>query len=140
LEVGTLPSFTITAASQKVSLDESGAAQVAFGVTNTTAQTVRGRLSAKPLEPAKPEWLSVVGASVRDFAASAAEQVIVQIRVPAGTPSGSYSLRLVAVAETAIDEDFTKGPEVAFDVAASKPKRRFPWWPLRRHRMLRRQR
>jgi hypothetical protein len=137
LEVGTLPSFTITAASQKVTLDEAGAAQVAFTVTNTSAQTLRGRLSANPLEPAKPEWLSLVGESVRDFAASAAEQVIVQIRVPSGTPSGSYSLRLVALSERAIDEDFTKGPEVAFDVAGSTPKRRFPWWPLRRHRMLR---
>jgi hypothetical protein len=136
----TLPSFTITAASQKVTLVESGAAQVPFTVTNTSAQTVRGRLSTKPLEPAKSEWLSVIGESVRDFRASAAEQVIVQIRVPSGTPSGSYSFRLVAISETAPDEDFTKGPDIAFDVAASTPKRRFPWWLVRRHRALRRQR
>ncbi len=135
----TLPSFTITAASQKATLDDSRAAQVPFTVTNTSAQTVRGRLSTKPVEPAKSEWLSVIGESVRDFAASAAEQVIVQIRVPSGTPSGSYPFRLVAILETAPDEDFTKGPDIAFGVAASTPKRRFPWWLVRRHRALRRQ-
>ncbi len=134
----TLPSFTITAASQKVTLDESGAAQVPFTVTNTSAQTLRGRLSTKPVEPAKSEWLSVVGESVRDFRASAAEQVIVQIRVPSGIPSGSYSFRLVAISETAPDQDFTKGPSIAFDVAASTPKRRFPWWLVRCDRARRR--
>jgi hypothetical protein len=123
----TLPSFTITAATQKVTLDGSGAGQVPFTVTNKTAQRRRGRLLPKPLEPAKSEWLSVIGESVRDFAASAAEQVIVRLRVPLGTPSGSYSFRLVATSEAAPDEDSTESPSVAFDVAASKPKRRFPW-------------
>jgi hypothetical protein len=131
-----LPSFTITAASQHVTLDESGGAQVPFTVTNTSGQKLRGRLSTKPLESAKSQWLSVIGEPVRDFAASAAEQVIVQIRVPSGTPPGSYSFRLVALSETAPDEDFTKGPDIAFAVAASKPKRRFPWWLVRRHRAL----
>jgi uncharacterized membrane protein len=134
-----LPSFTITAASQKVTLDESGAAQVPFTVTNTSAQTLRGRLSTKPLEPAKSEWLSVIGESVRDFPPNAAEQVIVQIRVPSGTPSSAYSFRLVAISETAPDEDFTKGPDITFDVVASTPKRR-GWWLVRRDRALRRQR
>ena len=137
--MSTLPSFTITSATQKITLDESGAAQVPFTVTNKTAQSRRGRLLPKPLEPAKSEWLSVIGESARDFAASAAEQVIVRLRVPLGTPSGAYSFRLVALSETAPDEDFTESPSVAFDVAASRRKRRFPWWLVgpartRRHR------
>jgi len=117
-----------------VTVDETGAARVPFTVTNTSAQTLRGWLSTEPLERAKSEWLSVIGERVRDFTASAAEQVIVEIRVPAGTPPRSYSFRLVAISETAPEEDFVKGPKVAFAVAASMPKRRFPWWLVRRRR------
>jgi hypothetical protein len=125
-----LPSFTVTAAGQKVNLDASGAAQAPFTVTNTSVQTLRGRLLTRPKEPAKAEWLSIVGESTRDFGPNAAEQVIVQLNVPPTSPPGSYSFRLDAVSEIDPDEDFTEGPSVAFEVAAAvpPPKKKFPWW------------
>jgi PASTA domain len=125
-----VPSFTVTAAGQKVTLDASGAAQAPFTVTNTSAQTLRGRLLTRPTDPAKAEWLSIVGESTRDFAPNAAEQVVIQLNVPQTTPPGTYSFRLDAVSELAPDEDFTEGPSVAFDVAAPPPppKKKFPWW------------
>jgi hypothetical protein len=126
-----LSSFSITAASQRVALDESGAAQVPFTVTNTSTQTLRGRLLARPHEPARPEWLSVIGETVRNVAPSAAVQVIVQLRVPSGSPAGSYMFRLDVISETAPDEEITQGPSIAFDVPATKRKRRFRWWPFR---------
>jgi PASTA domain len=127
-----VPSFTVTAAGQKVTLDSTGTAQAPFTVTNTSSQTLRGRLLAKPSEPAKPEWFSVVGEAVRDFAPNAAEQVVVQLAVPPITPPGSYSFRLDAVSEADPDEDFTEGPSVAFEVAAPPPPngKKFPWWIL----------
>jgi hypothetical protein len=108
-------------------LDQSGAAQVPFTVTNTRTQALRGRLLTKPHEPARPEWLSVIGEGVRDFAPSAAVHVVVQLRVPVGSPAGSYTFRLDAISETAPDEDLTQGPSVAFDVAGPTRKRRVPW-------------
>ena len=127
-----MPTFTVTAAGQKVSLDPSGAAQAPFTVTNTSTQPLRGRLLTTPTDPAKPEWLSVTGDPVRDFAPDAAEQVVVQLNVPPTTTPGSYSFRLDAVSEVDPDEDFTEGPSVAFDVAAppAAPKKKFPWWIL----------
>lgn len=127
-----MPTFTVTAAGQNVSLDPTGAAQAPFTVTNTSTQTMRGRLLTKPTEPAKPEWLSVTGEPVRDFAPNAAEQVVVQLNVPPTTAPGSYSFRLDAVSEVDPDEDFTEGPSVAFDVTApaAPPKKKFPWWIL----------
>jgi len=125
-----VPSFTVTAAGQKVTLDASGAAQAPFTVTNTSAQTLRGRLLTRPTDPAKAEWLSIVGESTRDFAPNAAEQVVIQLNVPQTTPPGTYSFRVDAVSELAPDEDFTEGPSVAFEVAAPPPppKKKFPWW------------
>ena len=123
-------SFTITATGQKVTLDSSGAAQASFTVTNTSAQTLRGRLLTRPSDPAKAEWFSIVGESVRDFAANDAEQIVVQLNVPPASPPASYSFRLDAVSEVDPDEDFTEGPSVGFDIAAPPPPKKFPWWIL----------
>ena len=127
---GRPSTFTVTSAGQRVSLDANGAAQASFTVTNTSAQTLRGRLLARPGETAKPEWFSVVGETVRQFGPNAAEQVVVQLTIPRTTPPGTYSFRLDAVSEANPDEDFTEGPSVAFDVAAAPPppKKKTPWW------------
>jgi beta-lactam-binding protein with PASTA domain len=122
------PSFTVTAAGDKVTLDDSGEAKASFTVTNTTPQAVRGHLVARPREPAKPEWLSVVGESVRDFGPNGAERVVVQLKVPTRSPAGSYSFRLDAISEADPDEDFTEGPSVAFQVPEPPKKKPFPWW------------
>jgi len=128
---GRPPTFVVTAASEKVTLDESGRARAPFTVTNAGAQPLRGRLVPRPRRPAKPEWLSIVGDPIRDFAPNAAEQVVVQLDVPPGSRPGSYRFRLDAVSEDNPDEVFTEGPFVAFEVAPSpQPKKPFPWWIL----------
>jgi beta-lactam-binding protein with PASTA domain len=126
------PSFTVTAASEKVTLDDSGTGRASFTVTNTSSQALQGQLFARPLAEAKSEWFTVAGESVRDFAPNGAQQVVVQLKVPRGTAPGSYSFRLDAVSEENPDEDFTEGPSVAFDVKAPPPpkKKKFPWWIL----------
>jgi PASTA domain-containing protein len=125
------PSFTVTAASDRVTLDDSGAARASFTVTNTSPQTLRGRLLTRPTDPAKPGWFSIAGESIRDFNPNAAEQVVVQLSVQPPAPPGSYSFRLDAVSEVDPDEDFTEGPSVALDIAAPPPpKKKFPWWIL----------
>lgn len=122
-----MPSFTVTAAAQKVQLNGTGTAQAQYTVTNTSAFELTGRLIATPQSPAKQEWFSIAGTSTRDFQPAAAEQVLLQITVPAGTPPGTYSVRLDAVSEATPDEDFTEGPSVAFDVSPAAPPPP-PWW------------
>jgi len=126
-----MPSFTVTAAGQRVNLGISGAAQASFTVTNTSTQTLKGRMMARPADSAMPEWFSVIGESVRDFGPDASEQVVVQLSVPQTAPPGEYSFRLDAVSAVDPDEDYTEGPSVAFDVEAqaAPPKRKFPWVP-----------
>jgi hypothetical protein len=126
-----LPSFTVTTAHSKVKLDSSGAARGQFTVTNTSTQTLKGRLLTRSNEPARPEWFSIAGESVRDFTPNDPEQVDVHVSVPAGSPPGSYSFRLDAVSQVNPDEDFTVGPMIAFEVAApEKPKRPIVPWIL----------
>jgi serine/threonine-protein kinase len=123
-------SFSVTAAGGNVKLDDSGEARASFTVTNASSRAVTGELLTKPREPAKPEWFSVVGESIRDFTPNAAEGVVVKLDVPAGSAPGSYSFRLDAVNEDDPDEDYTEGPFVAFDVAAPPAQKKFPWWIL----------
>jgi hypothetical protein len=126
------PSFTVTAAGGNVNLDGSGQASASFTVTNTSPQDVTGELLTKASEPAKPEWFSIVGESIRDFTPNAAQDVVVQLAVPPGSPPATYAFRLDAVAEDDPDEDYTEGPSVSFEVAAPPPpqKKKFPWWIL----------
>src|SRR5262249_55294006 len=92
-------SFTVTAAGQKVQLDGTGAAAAQYTVTTTSPDELSGRLLATPQDPAKAEWFSIDGEATREFAAAAAEQVRLKIKVPAGTPPATYSVRLDAVSE-----------------------------------------
>ena len=125
------PSFTVTTASDKLTLDDSGAARAPFTVTNTSPKALRGQLVPRPLGAAKPEWFTVAGDAVRDFAPNEAQQIVVQLQVPRDATPGAYSFRLDAVSEDDPDEDFTQGPSVAFDVTAPPPpKKKFPWWIL----------
>jgi hypothetical protein len=125
-----MPSFTVTAAGQRVNLGISGTAQASFTVTNTSTQTLKGRMMTRPSDSASPDWFSVVGETVRDFAPNAEERVVVQLSVPSTAPPGGYSFRLDAVSAVDPDEDFTEGPSVAFDVEAPPPpKKKFPWVP-----------
>jgi hypothetical protein len=123
-----MPSFTVTAAGQTAAIDASGAGQAAFTVTNTTGQTVRGRVIPTPQPPAVAEWFKVQGEALRPFAPGTAEQVTVDVKVPPGTAAGKYAFRLDVVAEENPDEDFTQGPSVSFDVAPSEKKKPFPIW------------
>jgi beta-lactam-binding protein with PASTA domain len=128
---GRPPTFIVTTPSEKVTLDQSGRARAPFTVTNASAQALNGRLLTKPRKPAKPEWFSIIGDSSRNFAPDAAEQVVVQLDVPAGSRPGAYRFRLDAVSEADPDEVFTEGPFVAFEVTPQpQPKKSFPWWIL----------
>ena len=126
---GHAPSFNVTTGKTKVKLDRSGAARATFTVTNTSAQTLRGRLLARPGAQTSPDWLLVVGESVRDFAPNVPAQIVVQLSVPPGTPPGSYSFRLDAVSQVLPDEDFTQGPSVTFEIKPPPKPRKpiIPW-------------
>src|SRR4051794_3305590 len=124
-----MASFAVTTAGQKVSLDGQGGAQAQYTVTNTSSVPLKGRLLPVALDSASREWCSVAGDALREFGPNGVERALVEIRIPGGTPPGTYSFRLDAVSEADPDEDFTEGPSVSLDVAAPPaPKKKFPWW------------
>src|SRR2546428_250821 len=66
--------FDVTASKENVILDK-GHGEVAFTVTNTTSQPLRGQLRLKAQGEMQPAWLGLVGEKERNFESKGTEQV-----------------------------------------------------------------
>jgi eukaryotic-like serine/threonine-protein kinase len=122
--------FTITAASDTVSLDDKGRGEIAFTVANASGRQLRGRtrLSLSSQAPGENNWLTVAGEPERDFPVGGVQQFAVQVAVPPGSKEGKYTFRLDAYSVQNPDEDYSQGPTVAFTVAKQEVRKPFPWW------------
>lgn len=107
---------------------------------NTTARRQTARIGIEPLGAAKPAWFTINSAPAtspleieEDIDAGGTLTVEVTVKVPPKTPPGTESFRLRATAEASPDTDFTEGPAIAFEIAATPEppepaKKAFPWW------------
>jgi hypothetical protein len=140
-----MTSFEIADCPTRLSMAETsqGADRIQKGtltltVRNNSARSRAGRVAIETQGTAKPDWFSIEGALPtspreveREFQAKASETIRVTIQVSDAGPAGSHLFRVRATAEDDPDDDFTVGPNVAFEVAAAaapQPKPQFPWW------------
>jgi len=120
--------FSVTAASNSVSLDAQRRGQAPFTVFNASGRPIRGRARLAAESPQASGWLSLAGAAERDFPIAGAEQYTVHIAAPRDAEPGSYAFRLDVVGVENPDELFTQGPSVTFELSGATPKKGFPWW------------
>lgn len=120
--------FTVTAALNSLVLDRHGRGEIAFTVSNASAKRVRGRAMLVPQAPSQKDWLTLSGASERDFPVGGVQQFTAQVAVPATGQEGNYTFRLDAFSVHNPDEDYTQGPTIAFSVVRKQEAKRFPWW------------
>lgn len=123
--------FSITSASNSLTLDKPRPLSVTYTVTNGSGQELRGRASLATVPDNAPHlsWLSIDGESERPFVIGATEQYRVTINAPADAAPGNYTLRLNMVATHNPDETFTAGPTVTLTVPEAKPAaKKFPIW------------
>src|SRR5579885_1718060 len=121
--------FAITAATNTVLLDNNRQGLTSYTVTNTTSHAIRGRAHIVALQTTSVPWLTLVGRTEREFAASGSQQYVVQISVPPGAAAGDYTFRMDMVDLADPDDNFSEGPTVKFVVPAPVPvKKPFPWW------------
>src|SRR5712691_11036371 len=112
----TTAAFAITTPSTTAKLDANRKAQVAFTVTNTSIQPLKGRARVVPMDGAKPEWFAIDGDAERAFASSGTQQYTVQVTVPATAPAGKYKFQLKVVGVANPDEQYGESDQVAFEV------------------------
>jgi hypothetical protein len=136
--------FAITTTTEEIKADANGKVVVVFTVTNTSSRPVRGMAKARALGTTRQEWLDIDGETERDFSAGGTQQFNVNFAKPQ-TPlapnsppqaAEKFPFRLDVASSANPDEQFTEGPRVNVEVAATgtpvKPvtKKRFPRWIL----------
>ena len=120
--------FTITTPKDAIRLGADGTGEVAFTVTNSSGAPDRAMAKVVPQASTKLEWLSIAGESERDFTVNGVNQYVVKIKVPPGTPAGTYAFRFDVLSARKTGEDYTEGPTVKFDVAVSEKPAKSRWW------------
>ncbi|HSK73089.1 MAG TPA: PAN domain-containing protein [Pyrinomonadaceae bacterium] len=124
--------FKIETANDKLKA-EKGNATTVFTVTNTTLRPLRGIARIKPLGSTESAWLKIEGETERDFPPGEKHEFKVNFskpQPPEPQPAGSFQFRFDVVSAANPDEDFTEGPIVTVEVAASGAAKKFPWWIL----------
>ncbi|PTL84221.1 hypothetical protein [Vitiosangium sp. GDMCC 1.1324] len=122
--------FDITATTSSVKLDGSGQGEVTFTVSNKLGMGVTVRATVEPAGNTRAEWMSFPDGMERTLSPDGTAVIPVRISAPKGTPPGAYNFGLVVASVSNPDEQYDRGPSVAFNVAeAPAPvKKPFPWW------------
>jgi len=122
--------FDITTTSPTLRLDGSRRGEVAFTVTNSRGQPVKGRAVVIPEGQTPPEWFSLVDEPERDFPKDGTHVFHVKAAVPASQPASEHAFHLLVVDTANPDEFFAEGPSMSLRVPAPVviARRRVPWW------------
>ncbi|MEO8286258.1 MAG: hypothetical protein ABI670_07450 [Chloroflexota bacterium] len=111
--------FAITASGTTVALDSARQGTILFTVNNVSGRVIRARGYVVADNASSPDWFTVDGETVRDFAVGGTDQYKVNVLVPADKPPGTYTFHFSVVGVTNPDEEFAQGPDVTFTVSAA---------------------
>lgn len=124
----TTPQTTLVLRPSTVRNGETATGSATYSVTNKTGATMHTRLRIAPAEGADAAWFKVRDGDERYIAPGATESFSVELAVPGGKGSQSFSAVAVNLADP--DNDHEEGPVIAFDAPALKADSdgKFPWW------------
>ena len=121
--------WTVTAAADRVTIDDRRTATVSFNVTNITGGPHSATLAVSS-DDASKEWFTIVE-PVRLLDPGTPTVYAVKIAIPAEVPAGEYPFRALAYAsESAPEENPTYSGPVVLEVPAGRIAQRFRWWWL----------
>ncbi len=122
--------YEISATDDKVKLKD-GEGAAGFTVRYVGRRPVEARVRAVAVEGAEDAWLEVEAPGTRNMEPNQTDTFTVNLKVPPGTPTGHYGLRLDAMSVDNTDEEYDQGPTVSFEVSQRPPpppQSAFPWW------------
>ena len=85
-------------------------ASAVYSVTNTTSDSVDGRLGVVVSGSSKSEWFTVDGDRERVFAGGETQTATIRVSFPPDVPAGEYPFRLRVIAINDPDNDHVEGP------------------------------
>ncbi len=121
--------FTITTATNTVTLSPDRQGEATFVVTNVSGRPLQGRalLTWQPPVTDRAAWGTVQGEAERVFPIAGTQQYTVKFTLPPTAPEGQHILRLDMQDVTSPD-DVVQGQSVTLQVAPPPPRKPFPWW------------
>ena len=109
-------------------------ASAVYSVTNTSSESVDGRLGVVVSGGSKAEWFTVDGDRERSFGAGESQTATIKVAFPPDVAAGEYPFRLRVVAINDPDNDHAEGPMTTARLAAGgggKKPRSWRWlWIL----------
>lgn len=137
-----MPTFEIPDGPTSIDAPRSGDAQnprpaetsAVYSVTNTSSESVVGRLSVVVTGSSKAEWFRVDGERERTFGSGETQTATIRVSFPPEAPAGDYPFRLRVIAINDPDNDHAEGPVTRAKLAAGgaivKPKSWLWLWIL----------
>lgn len=110
-----------------------GKGSASFAVRYVGGHSVEARAIAVPMDGAEEGWLKVDPPDQREMAPGQTQTFKVTVTIPPGTAPSRYGFRLDVVSVRNPDEEYDRGPLVAFQVNVSEepePEKGFPWWAV----------
>jgi len=124
--------FVVTTATERVKLDDTRSAEVAFTVTNQGERVARAVFDIRTGNGVETAWFTIDDPQ-RSIRPGASVPYPVRIAVPAQVSPGSYEFEArVCPPDAAPEENFVLSRRVLIEVPAppAPPKRKWPWWLL----------
>jgi hypothetical protein len=121
--------FAITAACERIRVDERRQGEIAFTISNASQSARKAQLIVTALPPASANWFQLHGTRERELKAGGTDQVAFQVAIPATVAPGRYQMRLDVMLENSAA---CEGQVVAVlvDGPARAQKGEFPLWIL----------
>jgi hypothetical protein len=122
--------WVVTAASERIVLDQKRQGETTFTVTNPSGSADRAVFDVVPAEDADSDWFSVEDPQ-RLVRPGASVAYLMKVAVPAGAPPGSFGVQArVYSVDSAPEESSVLSPRVVLEVPEPAPEqpKRFPWW------------
>ena len=93
-------------------------ASAVYSVTNTSSESVVGRLGVVVSGSSKAEWFTIDGDRERTFGSGETQTATIRISFPPAAPAGDYPFRLRVIAVNDPDNDHAEGPVTQVKLAA----------------------
>ncbi|MFC3917387.1 hypothetical protein ACFOUS_11795 [Deinococcus metalli] len=118
--------FTITTATNTVTLGPDRQGEATFVVTNVSGRPMQGRalLEWQPRATDRAAWAAVQGDGERVFPIAGTQQYTVKFTLPPSAPVGQHILRL-DMQDVASPDDVVQGQSVTLQVAPPPPPSHF---------------
>jgi len=131
-----MTTWSVTKSAERIELDTQGQAEVKFVVANTGPMPEQAVVGVLAGPGADPSWFQVAGDAQRLVQPGTSTELTVQVKVPAATAAGLYTMQGVAHSTGRPEDSSASSGPVTFEVKPVAPAVQPKPKPTRKQRLL----